>query len=69
MPNSDAVNDNIERLSRMIHQIYCKTYAHVYGEEYWTKGNYDLLAESTKEFDRAIARFILENFAPKTNLY
>ena len=48
-----------EELSRQIHGVYCRYRKEVHGEEYWTKGNYDLLDEKTKEADRYMARFFL----------
>ncbi len=59
---------DIEYLARHIHEVYCKWHLDVKGEEYWTKGDYDLLDEKTKEADRYMARFILDNFDPKTKL-
>lgn len=56
----------IENLSREVHKLYCEEYRASKGEEYWTKGNYDLLDEETKEYDRNIARYILEFYNPKT---
>ena len=37
----------------------CKEYKKQHGKEYWTKGDYNLLDEATKEFDRNIARWYL----------
>ena len=50
----------IEKLSKNIHEVYCKYHKEVLGTEYWTKGNYDLLDEKTKEADRYLARFFIE---------
>lgn len=55
---------DIENLATQIHQVYCKYHKNIRGSEYWTKGNYDLLDEQTKEADRYMARFILANFTP-----
>jgi hypothetical protein len=54
------MNQKIETLSREIHQLYCEEYKKQNGKDYWTKGNYDLLAEKTKEFDRNIAKWHLQ---------
>lgn len=59
------MSDEIEDLARQIHKNYCVYRLEVYGEEYWTKGNYDLLDEEIKEADRYMARFILNNFERK----
>jgi hypothetical protein len=50
-----------EKLAEQIHQIYCNQYEKKNGKEYWTQGAYSLLDEETKDFDRAIADFILED--------
>jgi hypothetical protein len=54
------MKDEIEELSAQIHLVYCAYYLKRHGVTYWTKGNYDLLDEETKEADRFMARFILE---------
>ena len=51
----------LERLSRDIHYLYCTQYVKDHGEPYWTNGDYSKLDERTKEYDRNIARFILED--------
>lgn len=47
---------DIETLAREAHKVYCDQYYLNHEEEYWTKGNYDLLDEKTKDYDRALAR-------------
>ena len=54
-PEQEAV----EVMARQIHGVYCQYRREVHGEEYWTKGNYDLLDDKTKEADRYMARFAL----------
>jgi len=56
---------NEELLAEKIHKVYCKYRLEVHGSEYWTKGDYSLLDEKTKEADRYMARFIMENFIDK----
>lgn len=51
--------EDIEQLSIEIHKLYCTQYEKDHGEPYWTKGDYSLLEERVKEYDRNIARFIL----------
>lgn len=51
----------IERLAEVVHKAYCKQYKKKHGKDYWTKGDYSLLDEETKEFDRVTVWAILEN--------
>lgn len=57
------MNENVERLARQIHKIYCTEYNRQEGKPYWTEGDYSKLKEETKEYDRVLARYILENYA------
>lgn len=52
----------IEKLSARIHRVYCDYYKNRNGTEYWTSGDYNKLDEATKEADRYMARFIIDNF-------
>ena len=54
----------LENLSEKIHKLYCKQYLKDNGKPYWTNGDYSKLDEKTKEYDRNIARFILQREAP-----
>lgn len=54
-----ADEGRVERLSVLVHKAYCKEYERQKGESYWTKGDYDLLDEDTKEFDRVTVRTVL----------
>ncbi len=49
-----------EKLAEIVHKAYCKEYERQKGEPYWTNGDYSLLDEDTKEFDRATADAIGE---------
>ena len=51
----------IEHLAEKVHQAYCAERLRQGKEEYWTKGNYALLDEPTKVFDRATVRAVLAN--------
>ena len=51
---------DIEAIAREVHQVYCTYHKAIRGEEYWTKGDYSLLDEDTKEADRYMARYILQ---------
>ena len=52
--------DRIEELSSEIHKLYCKQFLKEHNKQYWTEGNYLKLDEETKEYDRNIARFIIQ---------
>ena len=52
-----------EELSEKIHKVYCKYHLEVRGEEYWTKGDYSLLDEPTKDADRYMADFVNQEIA------
>lgn len=51
---------DMEMLAAEVHGVYCTQYEAKHGKAYWTMGNYDLLDEDTKEFDRAIVRWHLK---------
>lgn len=42
----------LEVLAEAVHKAYCKYHLDNKGEEYWTKGDYSLLDEATKQIDR-----------------
>lgn len=54
------MKDEIEKLSSEIHNLYCEEYKKRFGKEYHTKGDYSLLDEATKNYDRNIARWHLK---------
>ena len=54
---------DIEKISEAVHIAYCEQYKLKHGKEYWTKGNYGLLDEETKEFDRATVKAVLQALA------
>lgn len=49
----------VEALSVLVHKAYCREYERQKGKQYWTGGDYELLDEDTKEFDRVTVRTIL----------
>lgn len=59
--------DEFERLAAEIHQVYCDGYKKRFKEDYWTNGDYSLLDEATKEFDRNIVRWHLEKLRVKND--
>ena len=48
----------IEKLAEIVHKAYCQQYKKTHGKEYWTKGDYSLLDEATKEYDRVTVRAV-----------
>ncbi len=44
-----------EEISAEIHKCYCKAYEKRFGKPYWTNGDYSLLDELTKDYDREFA--------------
>ena len=49
----------MEPLAEAVHQGYCSYYAVNHGQEYWTKGDYTLLDEETKQIDRETVKAVL----------
>lgn len=58
-PVPSREDERMEELSAEIHTLYCKQYEKDNGKPYWTNGDYTLLDERTKEYDRNIARWYL----------
>lgn len=54
---------SIETLSSQLHDVYIKEAKHQGDVRH--KDAYEELPENIKEFDRVLARFILENFVPR----
>lgn len=50
----------IEKCAEAVHKAYCKYYLKNKGVEYWTKGDYSLLDEATKQIDRETVKAVLE---------
>ncbi len=48
----------LERLAEAVHKAYCVHYKKMHGKEYWTKGDYSLLDDETKEYDRVTVRAV-----------
>ncbi|KKL85359.1 hypothetical protein LCGC14_1955550 [marine sediment metagenome] len=42
----------LEKCSEAVHKAYCTYHLKNKGEAYWTKGDYSLLDEPTKQIDR-----------------
>ena len=50
---------DMEVLAEAVHKAYCAYYAKNNYEEYWTKGDYTLLDEETKQIDRETVKAVL----------
>jgi hypothetical protein len=62
----DADEELIEKLSEKVHKSYCEYFKTRHdGSEYWTKGDYFLLTNEGKEYDRVTVRTILSEIKDK----
>jgi len=50
----------LEQCAEAVHQAYCSYYLKSKGVEYWTKGNYSLLNDPTKQIDRETVKAVFE---------
>ena len=50
---------DIETICEQVHQAYCIYHKERTGEDYWTKGDYSLLKEDGKEYDRRTVKAVL----------
>lgn len=48
----------LEKCAESVHKAYCNYHFKNKGVEYWTKGNYSLLDESTKQIDRETVKAV-----------
>jgi len=54
-----ARDDLVEMCAEAVHKAYCDYYKINHGEEYWTRGDYNLLDETTKQIDRETVKAVL----------
>ena len=54
------MSEEIEKVSAEIHKCYCRAYEKMFGNPYHTEGDYSKLDEPTKDYDREMARWHLE---------
>ena len=54
----EITDELIEKCAKSVHKAYCACYLKKHGKEYWTKGNYNLLDEPTKEIDRKAVKAV-----------
>lgn len=50
----------LEKCAEAVHKAYCNYLLQNKGVEYWTKGNYNLLDEPTKQIDRETVKAVFE---------
>ena len=58
---------DMEKLAEAVHKAYCKYHLENKGKEYWTKGDYSLLKDEGKEYDRRTVRAVIQAIA-KTDI-
>ena len=51
---------DMETVCEKVHKAYCKYKKEETGEDYWTKGDYSLLKDEGKEYDRRTVRAVLD---------
>jgi hypothetical protein len=56
----DKNADLLERCAEAVHKAYCAYYLKSKGVDYWTKGNYLLLDEPTKQIDRETVKAVFD---------
>ena len=52
-------SEKVEKLAERVHWAYCASYEARHGTPYWTKGDYSLLDDETKEIDRVVVRAVI----------
>ena len=66
---------DIEAVCAMVHKAYCDNRIKQNKEEYWTKGDYNLLDDAAKDIDRATVFAVLKaikmdkQYCPKCKLW
>lgn len=50
--------DVLELCAEAVHKAYCSYHLKNKGKEYWTKGDYSLLDEPTKQIDRETVKAV-----------
>ncbi len=58
--------DEIEKLATAVHKAYCENHKIRTGKDYWTRGDYNRLDDTTKEIDRATVRAVLSLYEAET---
>lgn len=54
----EFTDDLLEECAEAVHKAYCRYYKKSNGKEYWTKGDYSLLDEPTKQIDRETVKAV-----------
>jgi len=53
-------NELLEKCAEAVHRAYCACHLKNKGDEYWTKGDYSLLDEPTKQIDRETVKAVFK---------
>ena len=56
---------DLESICENVHKAYCKYHKERTGQDYWTKGDYSLLNEDGKEYDRRTAKTVITDIIAK----
>lgn len=54
----EFTDELLEKCAEAVHKAYCNYHLLNKGVEYWTKGNYSLLDEPTKQIDRETVKAV-----------
>jgi len=54
----EFTNEILEKCAEAVHKAYCNYHLQNKGTEYWTKGDYSLLDEPTKQIDRETVKAV-----------
>jgi len=54
----EFTNEILEKCAEAVHKAYCNYHLRNKGTEYWTKGDYSLLDEPTKQIDRETVKAV-----------
>ena len=54
----EFTNELLEKCAEAVHKAYCNYHLQNKGVEYWTKGDYSLLDEPTKQIDRETVKAV-----------
>jgi hypothetical protein len=58
---------DILKIAKNMHKIYCKYYKKVTGNSYWTKGNFNLLDDKSKEMEIEIVKAMIKELEKQNN--
>ena len=58
---------DIEKICEEVHKAMCQYHKERTGEDYWTKGDYSLLKDEGKEYDRRTVRAVIQAIIDRIN--